>query len=115
MKIDLNEAVAEVAKRIKQDDFVRAVFFSFNNKEAIGNIINLGSGNPLKIKKIIQKIVKIYKKGKPLFGKIKLRKEEMRITYPDISNAKRILKWKPVISFNKGILKTVRYYNESSR
>jgi dTDP-glucose 4,6-dehydratase len=97
------------------DDFVRAVFFSFNNKEAIGKIINLGSGNPLKIKKIIQKIVKIYKKGKPLFGKIKLRKEEMRITYPDISNAKRILKWKPIISFKKGILKTVRYYNESSR
>jgi dTDP-glucose 4,6-dehydratase len=97
------------------DDFVRAVFLSIGHDEAIGKIINIGSGIPLKIKKIIQKIVKIYKKGKPLFGKIKLRKEEMRITYPDISNAKRILKWKPVISFKKGILKTVRYYNESSR
>jgi len=97
------------------DDFVRAIFFSISNKKSIGKIINLGSGKPLKIKKIIQKIVKIYKKGKPLFGKIKLRKEEMRITYPDISNAKSILKWKPTISFKKGILKTVRYYNESSR
>jgi nucleoside-diphosphate-sugar epimerase len=97
------------------DDFVRAVFFSISNKKSIGKIINLGSGKPLKIKKIIQKIVKIYKKGKPMFGKIKLRKEEMRITYPDISNAKSILKWKPTISFKKGILKTVRYYNESSR
>ena len=97
------------------DDFVKAVFSSINNDQAIGKIINIGSGRPLKIKKIIQKIVKIYKKGKPLFGKIKLRKEEMRITYPDISNAKKILKWKPVISFKKGILKTVRYYNESSR
>ncbi len=97
------------------DDFVKAVFSSINNDQAIGKIINIGSGRPLKIKKIIQKIVKIYKKGKPLFGKIKLRKEEMRITYPDISNAKKILKWKSVISFKKGILKTVRYYNESSR
>jgi len=97
------------------DDFVRAVFFSFRNKDAIGKIINIGSGKPLKIKRIIHNIVKIYKKGKPLFGKIKLRKEEMRITYPDISNAKRILKWKPIISFKKGILKTIRYYNESSR
>ena len=97
------------------DDFVRSVFSSMRNSEVIGKIINIGSGKPLKIKKIIKKIIKIYKKGKPLFGKIKLRKEEMRITYPDISNAKRILKWKPVISFNKGILKTVRYYNESSR
>jgi dTDP-glucose 4,6-dehydratase len=97
------------------DDFVRSAFSSMRNSEVMGKIINIGSGKPLKIMKIIKKIIKIYKKGKPLFGKIKLRKEEMRITYPDISNAKRILKWKPLISFNKGILKTVRYYNESSR
>jgi dTDP-glucose 4,6-dehydratase len=95
------------------DDFVSAVFFSINHNKAIGKIINIGLGKPLKIKKIIQMIVKIYKKGKPLFGKIKLRKEEMRITYPDITRAKKILKWKPAISFKKGLLKTVRYYNES--
>ena len=52
------------------DDFVRAVFFSIGNKEAIGKIINLGSGRPLKIKKIIQKIVKIYKKGKPCLERL---------------------------------------------
>ena len=97
------------------DDFVRAVFFSISNKEAIGKIINIGSGQPLKIKKIIQNIVRIYKKGKPLFGKIKLRKEEMRRTYPDINKARRILKWNPKISFKQGILKTVRYYNEDSK
>ncbi len=97
------------------DDFVKAVFSSINNDQAIGKIINIGSGRPLKIKKIIQQIVKIYKKGKPLFGKIKLRKEEMRTTYPDICKAKKILKWKPIISFTKGILKTVRDYNEVSK
>jgi nucleoside-diphosphate-sugar epimerase len=95
------------------DDFVRAVFLSINNHRAIGKIINIGSGKPLEIKKIIQKIVRFYKKGKPLFGKIKLRKEEMCTTYPDISKAKMMLKWKPIISFNKGLLRTVRYYNES--
>ena len=97
------------------DDFVSAVFLTISNNEAVGKIINIGSGKPLKIKKIIQEIVKIYKKGKPLFGRIKLRKEEMPITYPDIDVAMKILKWKPLISFKKGILKTVRYYNESSR
>ena len=89
------------------------VFLSINNHRAIGKIINIGSGKPLEIKKIIQKIVRFYKKGKPLFGKIKLRKEEMCTTYPDISKAKMMLKWKPIISFNKGLLRTVRYYNES--
>ena len=97
------------------DDFVRSVFFSISNKEAIGKIINIGSGQPFKIKKIIQNIVRIYKKGKPLFGKIKLRKEEMRRTYPDINKARRILKWNPKISLKQGILKTVRYYNEDSK
>lgn len=95
------------------DDFVRAVFFSINYDEAIGKIINIGSGKPLKIKKVIMKIVKFYKKGEPLFGKIKLRKEEMHTTYPDISEAKTILKWKPRISFKKGILRTIKYYNET--
>lgn len=97
------------------DDFVRAVFLTISNNEAVGKIINIGSGKPLKIKKIIQGIVKIYKKGKPLFGRIKLRKEEMPITYPDIDVAMKILKWKPIIPFKKGILKTIKYYNEGSR
>ena len=50
------------------------------------------------------KIVKIYKSGKPCFGKIKIRKEEMQVTYPNIENSKKLLKWKElgdsILQFN---------------
>ena len=50
------------------------------------------------------------KKGKPSFGKIKLRKEENKITYPNISKSYKILNWKPKISFVAGLNKTMRFY-----
>ena len=31
--------------------------------------------------------------------------------YPDISKAKKFLKWKPKINFIKGLAKTIQYYN----
>jgi nucleoside-diphosphate-sugar epimerase len=93
------------------DDLVDAIFACFKKTSAIGKIINIGNGKPIKIKKIINKIVKLYKSGKPFFGKIKIRKEEMQVTYPNIENSKKLLKWKPKISFTKGLNNTIRYYN----
>jgi len=93
------------------DDLVDAIFACFKKTSAIGKIINIGNGKPIKIKKIINKIVKLYKSGKPCFGKIKIRKEEMQVTYPNIENSKKLLKWKPKISFTKGLNNTIRYYN----
>ena len=71
------------------DDLVDAIFACFKKTSAIGKIIKIGNGKPIKIKKIITKIVKLYKSGKPCFGKIKIRKEEMQVTYPNIENSKK--------------------------
>ncbi len=92
------------------DDLVRAIFITLKKKEAIGKIINIGSGNPIKIKKIIIKIRNHFKKGNPLFGRIKLRKEELLKIYPDLKNAKNILNWKSRVDFNSGIQKTINFY-----
>ena len=95
------------------DDVVNAIFKSFKSKKAIGQIINIGTGKPRKIKKIIQKIKKISKGGKPQYGKVKLRKDEILKLYPNISKAKNILKWKTKITFEKGLEKTIKFYNAS--
>jgi nucleoside-diphosphate-sugar epimerase len=92
------------------DDLIRAIFITLNKKEAIGKIINIGSGQPIKIKKIIEIIKNYFKKGNPIFGKIKLRKEELLKTYPDLKNSKNILKWKPRVDFKSGIKKTINFY-----
>ena len=93
------------------DDLIRAFFLILKNPETEGEIFNIGFGRPLKIRSIIDRILGYYKSGNPQFGKIKLRKEEQMKIYPDISKAKKFLKWKPKINFIKGLAKTIQYYN----
>ncbi len=93
------------------DDLIKAFFLILKNPETEGEIFNIGFGRPLKIRSIIDRILGYYKSGNPQFGKIKLRKEEQMKIYPDISKAKKLLKWKPKINFIKGLAKTIQYYN----
>jgi nucleoside-diphosphate-sugar epimerase len=96
------------------EDVINAIFKSLKNKQAEGKIFNIGSAKPIKIKTVINKIKKIIKKGEPIFGKIKLRKEENLKIYPNISKAKKELKWFPKYSFSKGLNLTINsYLNES--
>ena len=39
-----------------------------------------------------------------------MRRDEILNIYPNISKAKKLLKWKPKISFNIGLRKTISYY-----
>lgn len=92
------------------NDLIKAIFLSLNNKKALGQIINIGNGKPIKVKNIINKIKKIVKKGYPMFGKIKMRKDESKIFYANIKKANKILGWKPKIKFNRGIKTTIESY-----
>ena len=93
------------------DDLIKVFFLILKSPKTHGEIFNIGFGNPLKIRDIINKILDYYKSGNPQFGQIKLRKEEQMKIYPDICKAKKILKWKPKINFTKGLAKTIQYYN----
>ena len=94
------------------NDVVNAILKSLTNKNARGQIINIGSGKPKKIKNIIEYVKKISKGGYPQFGKVKLRKDEILKIYPCIKKAKSLIKWQPQISFEKGIKGTIKSYNE---
>ena len=92
------------------DDVIDSIIKSLLNKDARGNIINIGSGKPIKIKDIIEKIKSKTKGGTPQYGKIKLRKDEIIKIFPSIRKAYKKIKWKPKISFEKGLKKTIKYY-----
>ena len=96
------------------EDVVEAILKSLKNKNAKGQIINIGSGKPRKIKDIINHVKKISKGGFPQFGKIKLRKDEILKIYPSIKKAKNKINWKPKISFRKGLKSTIKFYNEKT-
>jgi len=92
------------------DDVVQAIIFSLKKKTALGEIINIGSGHPKKIKVLIKKIKKLSRGGEPQYGKIKLRRDEILKIYPSISKASKILKWRPKIKFEIGLRKTIDSY-----
>ena len=97
---------------IHVEDVVNAILKSLKSLKAKGEIINIGTGKPQKIKDVINFLVKRLEGGKPNFGKIKLRKDEISKIYPDISKAKKILKWTPKIKFKKGLEDTIRSYEK---
>ena len=97
------------------DDVINAIFKSLKNNKAKGMVFNLASGKPIQIKKIIEKIKNLIKSGTPQYGKIKLRKDEILKLYPSIKKIQKTLSWKPKTSFEKGLKKTIKFYNQSVR
>jgi dTDP-glucose 4,6-dehydratase len=94
------------------DDVVGSIFKCYKNEKAKGQIFNIGSGEPKKIRQIINLVKKLVGFGRPKFGKIKVRSDENLKLYPSISKAKKILNWRPTISLREGILKTVKFYKK---
>ena len=70
-----------------------------NHNKVSGEIINIGSGKPIKLRWLIKKINSLVNKGKPVFGKIKMRVDEEKKPFPSIIKAKKILEWKPKNNF----------------
>lgn len=93
------------------DDAINAIIQSLILKKSKGEIINIGLGKATKIKNIILLIKNIIGKGHPLFGKIKMRNDELKSIFPSIKKAKKILNWTPRVSLKKGILKSIKQYN----
>ena len=73
-------------------------------------IYNVGSGKPISVKKIIKIINKSIGKGTPIFGSARMRQDESKYLFPDISKVKKSFKWSPKINLLKGIKKTVLFY-----
>ncbi len=94
------------------NDVIEAIIKSINHKKSKGQIFNLGTGTPIQIKKLIIMIRNKIGKGTPIFGKIKLRKEEALTIYPKIKKIKKMINWYPKINFKKGLNKTIKYYKD---
>ena len=82
------------------DAFLRAA----NEKKAIGEIINIGSENEVRILDLVHKIAKIAR------IKIKIKPDESRLRPYDVNRlicnnrkAQNLLHWKPKISIDKGL------------
>ena len=89
------------------DDFVEAVFLAIDNNKALGEVINIASGQPISIRAVVKKIQKLVANGSPIFGITKYRKGENMELYADISKAKSLLNWQPKVKLNLGLKLTI--------
>ncbi len=90
------------------DDYINILFKILKSNIGIGQIFNIGSGKPIQLKKIINLIKNNIKKGKPIFGEFKLRRDEILKMYANINKVKKYYKWKPKTAIKSGINKTIR-------
>ena len=95
------------------DDLVELFLKILKFKKLDNTVVNVGSGKKISVRFLINKIKKIVKSGKPIFGKIKMRKDEIKILYADIYKARSKFKWNPKINLTKGIAKTINYYERN--
>ena len=92
------------------DDIVNGIFKVLQSKAVFGKTYNLASGKPIRIKKIVKMIVSNLKKGKPGFGELKYRPGENMNLVADTTKIKQDIDWKPKISIENGLDKTIEWY-----
>jgi nucleoside-diphosphate-sugar epimerase len=78
------------------DDIINGIFCALLTRNLFGEIINLASGRPVKIKYVINFIQNMVGGGRPQFGKVPYRLNENMTLYADINKSKEILSWRPV-------------------
>ena len=91
-------------------DTANAIIRSLDSKKAVGEIINVGSGNEISIRDLAFKISKVAKK------KIKIRHDESRERPYDVNRlicnnkkASKLLGWKPKINMDQGLKKLFQW------
>ena len=94
-------------------DFNKALIKCLKNKNAYGEIINIGSGIPISIKEVILEVQALIGKGKPIFGGISYREGESMDLYANIEKAKRLLNWSPKHDFKKSLEKVINWYSNN--
>lgn len=94
------------------DDIIIAILSTFDKDKINGKIINIGSGQPTKIKTVIKLIKKIINKGNPVYGSFKSKKIENKSLYPKITLAKKLLGWSPKIKLEDGLKNTIKHYED---
>lgn len=95
-------------------DTVSAIFSCLENEASVGELFNVGSGNPVTIRHMIESVVRIVGEGAPEYGKVPYRLGESMSLYPDISKIKGVLGWAPKVTLNDGLTDVVNWFSGKS-
>ena len=90
------------------------IFKIIKKKKLNSNIFNVGAGKPYKVRDVIKKIINITKKGRPVFGGIPMRKDEINEMFPSVKKVKKFFKWNANIDLTKGLKHTINFYEKKN-
>jgi len=90
------------------DDIVQGIVLTLK-KDFKFEIINLGSGFPVTLNKLIQTIERVVGK-KAIIKERPVPKGDVQITFADNLKAKRLLEWTPKVSLDEGIERFVKWF-----
>ena len=89
------------------DDITRGILLTLETKGVEGKIINLASGDPVKVKEVITLTQRLTGGGLPIWGAVPYRKKESMELYADIEQARELLGWSPIITLEEGLKKMI--------
>lgn len=99
------------------EDTVRALILAGRRRQAIGRVINVGSGVEIKMSDLVHLIAELMevKSPKVLQNKSKIRPFDVDRLYADNTRAREILGWEPKITLEEGLKRTVDWYLKNGR
>ncbi len=95
-------------------DVVEANVLALTKKTAIGQVLNIATGNPTTINQLAAMLQQIIKTNlKPVYADS--RPGDIKQSYADITKAKKLLQYNPKMSLKNGLTQLVEWYIGSSQ
>ncbi len=92
------------------EDNVNAAIHSLISDKANGEAINVGTGKPVTVLELAKKIIALSGNDASLSFLSKRKQGEITHRYPDIRKMETLLDYKPSITLDEGLLKTLEWY-----
>ena len=92
------------------EDTVQAIMQALVVPEAVGEVFNVSSGEPVTIRTMIDKVRNYIGAGKPQYGEVPYREGENMALYANVKKAEKLLQWKATTSLDEGLQQTIDWF-----
>ena len=119
-KFELHSDGKQTRSFIFIDDLIEGIIKSITCSKAINQVINLGNVEQITMKNLASKIHRLVNQDKKFEYKYVSYNsftgkeyQDVRDKLPDISQASKLLRWKPLVGLEEGLARTVNWYLSS--
>lgn len=93
-------------------DMIAGIILVMEKEGIDGEVINLGNPQEKSITEIGKIILKLTKSNSEISRNLEIDKDDPERRKPDISKARHLLLWNPLVSLEEGLIKTIKYFKE---